>query len=459
MNLNNYSFQQQQQQQPQHHFNFQQQQQQQQHQQQQPQQHHQQQQSFHLAPQQQQQQQQQQPKPQQPTKSISKNFNISSGQSKSAEEFEDVLALCFKLIDPSSFQSNTDLRHESFNIIYPSFLPSPSIYQHPFNSYMIHTRTTYIPLTFIRSGGLVCKSSTINIGIDLRIIINFDFYRKTVIRCAVLSIGAIACHEEPLVNQTITFLAKILEFKGENLQYLKKVCVQSLGRIGRRYPIYQDLLVGLFEKYFSLTVSSKEIICSVLVAFGRMSQTNSQIRVMCMKRWLEAVENPHYLLKAAGIHALGFASCPTANIVNDKNIESICYSKSLELLQYHKIDDYKGDEDNDPWKREEVYTVQVAACKALGLLVRSNASEWLPKLAKIFKVVLQNPRFQGIEAKQDVLENETGRVHARARYGRQQLPAARPPRADVLADRLRGHSGAHQKANAARQPTVQKVVA
>ncbi|GAM19455.1 hypothetical protein SAMD00019534_026300 [Acytostelium subglobosum LB1] len=221
-------------------------------------------------------------------------------------------------------------------------------------------------------------------------------YRKAVVRAAVSALGVIVCHEESLVNQTITFLAKILEFKGENLQYLKRVCIGALGRIGRRYPVYQNtLLIPMLERYFDANISSQDVVCAILVTFGRFSQTNSELRVMCMSRWLEAIDNTHHLFKSAGIHSLGYASCPTANVVNDKEIEALCYSKAIGLLQYHKMEDYKGDDESDPWKKEEVYQVQVAATKALGLLARSNPNEWLPKLAKIFKAILSSPRYQG----------------------------------------------------------------
>eukprot|EP01132_Coremiostelium_polycephalum_P001143 gene1143-1450_t len=231
-------------------------------------------------------------------------------------------------------------------------------------------------------------------------------FRRTVIRYAVRGIGWIACHDESLVTQSIRFLAKILEFRGENYQYLKRVCFHALSRIGRRYPIYHSILLSLFEKHYNSSQSTNDTLCSVLLAFSRLSQTNSQIRVMCVKRWLEAIEHPHHQFKSAGILSLGYASCPTGNIVNDQTIESLCYSKSIELLQYHKIDDFKSDDENveDPWKKEEVYTVQVAATKALGLLVRSNLNEWLPKLSKVFKAVLSSPRYSG-SVKACVLQN------------------------------------------------------
>ncbi|EFA74704.1 CCCH-type zinc finger-containing protein [Heterostelium album PN500] len=289
-----------------------------------------------------------------------------------SSEFEDALSMCFKLIDPTNCSSSqTDLSVVKTAVL---SLVDLSISQY--------------------------SSSTLRINIFsklLEIIQSPLIYRKPVIRAAISALGSIVCHEESLVNQTITFLAKILEFKGESLQYLKRVCIGALGRIGRRYPIYQNiLLISLFEKYFDNNVSSQDVLCAILVAFGRFSQTNSQLRSMSMCRWLEAIDNQHHLFKAAGIQALGYASCPTANVVNDKEIEAICYSKAIGLLQYHKMDDYKGDEDNDPWKREEVCLVQVAAAKALGLLVRSCPSDWFPKLAKIFKAILSSPRYQGV---------------------------------------------------------------
>ncbi|KAK5578201.1 hypothetical protein RB653_003154 [Dictyostelium firmibasis] len=224
----------------------------------------------------------------------------------------------------------------------------------------------------------------------LDIINNPLLYSKTVIRYAIKGIGVIGCQDESLVTQTITFLAKILEFKSENYHYMKKVCFHALSRIGRKYPVYQSILLVLFEKYIMSPLSTNDTICSILVAYARLSQTNSQIRAMSMKRWLEATESPIPQLKSSGILSLGYASCPTGNIINDKNIESICYSKSIELLQFHKVEEVLED---DPWKLENVYQVQVSACKALGLLARSSTSEWLPKISKIFKTILSSHRY------------------------------------------------------------------
>ncbi|KYR02664.1 CCCH-type zinc finger-containing protein [Tieghemostelium lacteum] len=283
---------------------------------------------------------------------------------KRKEEFNETFNQCFSLIETS---------HQDISVVKVSI-------------------QSLVELSTSIYCNISCKVRILNLFLD--IIKSPLLYRKTAIRCAIKGIGSLACQDETLITPTITYLAKILEFPCENYQYMKRVCFHSLSRIGRKFPVYQQLLITLFEQYFMNTNSSNDDICSILMAFGRLSQTNSKIRALSMKRWLEAIDNSHYLFKCAGIISIGYASSPSGNIVNDKNIESICYSKAVELLQYHKINDnIEGEEDS--WKKQEVYLVQVASCKALGLLARSNPTEWLPRLQKIFKVILSSTRYTG----------------------------------------------------------------
>eukprot|EP01130_Rhizamoeba_saxonica_P012750 TRINITY_DN5413_c0_g1_i1.p1 TRINITY_DN5413_c0_g1~~TRINITY_DN5413_c0_g1_i1.p1 ORF type:complete len:859 (-),score=156.03 TRINITY_DN5413_c0_g1_i1:683-3259(-) len=233
-------------------------------------------------------------------------------------------------------------------------------------------------------------------------------YRSNPRRYAVRSFGYLTYHDEDLIVPSIKMLLQLVDRKKENSQYVRKAAFCALSRIGRKYPVFQKLLIDLHKDFFASPHEKISVKWGVLIGLGRMAQSNSLLRSQFAPEWIKCCYDINFRIRWAGIKGLGHAVCPIGNVVNDEVLENQCFNIARDLLRHGgepTVSSLYADipigqpipiELQEHWKNDKVYLVQYGAISALGFLLRSNPDKWWNILSPIFTEILVNPNYAAI---------------------------------------------------------------
>jgi len=249
-------------------------------------------------------------------------------------------------------------------------------------------------------------------------------YTSMLRRYAIKCLASLSRFDAQFTVSTVLLLLHLIKRENEKNQSIRKGAICALSRIGRKYPVIQEILVPIHLEYYRSPNETTEIKCEVAVGFGRFAQSNTSLRSLFAEEWLQCCRSKEMRVRIAGIKGLGHAVCSMGNVLNDESLEAKCFEVAVELLQGsddtlpnalsidnqalqlsassqreppNSISTFVKDKTlqaiTDQKKAEKAHILQYAAAQALGLLLRAYPNKWWPKIAPVFQEILSNPNY------------------------------------------------------------------
>ncbi|KAL0233864.1 hypothetical protein PCE1_002370 [Barthelona sp. PCE] len=213
-----------------------------------------------------------------------------------------------------------------------------------------------------------------------KVINNPDIYRSNPRRHAVRCYGKLLASNEQKVEGAMRFMFDLCNNKGESV-FVRRAGYCALSRIARKNPNLQATIIEFITSQFvsRTTAIHPSLLWAIVIACGRIAQTNAAFRRDILPEILAACHHDHFRIRWAGIKAIGHMCCSTGDCSVDHGL--IKHSIELVLAKF---------EECDPKTNDNEVMVQYACMNALGLIIRADVKRYYSQIMSVFLMVLRD---------------------------------------------------------------------